>query len=189
VAGSLLSILLIPFAMELFQVVFGIPLRMTASAIALLVLMSVLVPFAAGMAVRAIIPSFAERLAQPASAVSTVLLIAGFLPLLFSQGGQLFSLLGGGSLAALAVFAVAGLLVGHALGGPHFEDRTVLALYTSARHPGVAVAIAHTNFPQQRAALAAIVLAMLIGAILSAPYLTWTKRHKPGRPAATGLGR
>jgi bile acid:Na+ symporter, BASS family len=65
------------------------------------------------------------------------------------------------------------------------EDRTVLALYTSARHPGVAVAIAQTNFPEQRLALAAILLAMLVSAVLALPYMNWIRHHKPGQPAAT----
>jgi BASS family bile acid:Na+ symporter len=182
VAGSLLSIILVPLAMELFQVVFDIPLRMTAGAVAGVVLSSVLLPLAAGIAVRELAPAIAARLVAPTAIAAFVLLFAACVPILIAQGGQLLSLLSGGTFAALAAFAVVGLLIGHILGGPRFEERTVLAFYTSARHPGVAVAIAQANFPQQRVAILAILLALLISAIISFPYMNWAKHHKPGQP-------
>jgi BASS family bile acid:Na+ symporter len=188
VAGSLLSIILVPLAMELFQVVFNIPLQMTPRSVAIVMLTSVLLPLAAGMIVRAIAPVFADRASQPLRLAGMVLLVAAFVPVLISQSGQLLSLLGGGTFAALASFAVVGLLVGHILGGPQFEDRPVLALYSSARHPGVAVAIAQANFPQQRIAVAAILLALLIAAIVALPYMNWIKHHKRGEPSHPGRG-
>jgi BASS family bile acid:Na+ symporter len=188
VAGSLLSVILIPLAMELFQVVFNVPLQMTPRAVAGAVLASVLLPLAAGMAVRALLPAFAERIVGPTSIVATVLLYGTALPILISQGGQFLSLMQGGTFVALVAFAAVGLLIGHVLGGPQFEERTVLALYTSARHPGVAVAIAQANFPQQRIAIAAILLALLTAAVVSIPYLNWIKHHKPGAPTHTGRG-
>lgn len=188
VAGSLLSIILVPLAMELFQVVFNIPLQMTPRAVAGVVISSVLLPLAAGMAVRSLAPAFADRFASPISIAGAVLLVAAFVPVLISQGGQIVSLLGGGTFAALAAFAVTGLFIGHVLGGPKFEERTVLALYSSARHPGVALAIAQANFPQQRIAIAAILLALLIAAGVSAPYMNWVRHHKPGEPTHTGRG-
>ena len=186
VAGSLLSIVLIPLAMELFQVIFEMPLRMTSASVATLVLTTVLAPLGAGIAIRAVAPVVAEWVAASAAASSNVLLVAGIVPVLVVLAEPLFSIMRGGALAAIAALAAAGLALGHILGGPRFEDRTVLALYTSARHPGVAIAIAQANFPEQRLALPAIVLAMLVSAILAAPYVNWTKHHKPGRPAASG---
>jgi BASS family bile acid:Na+ symporter len=186
VAGSLLSIVLIPLAMELFQVIFQLPLQMTSLAVARLVLTTVLAPLAAGMAVRALAPSLAERAASPVAASSNVLVIASAVPVLIVLAQPLLAVMGGGALAAIVAVGASGLFLGHMIGGPHFEDRTVLALYTSARHPGVAIAIAQANFPEQRLALPAIVLAMLVSAILAAPYLNWVKHHTPGHPAATG---
>jgi BASS family bile acid:Na+ symporter len=186
VAGSLLSIILIPLAMELFQVVFNIPLQMTARAVAGVVMSTVLLPLAAGMAVRGLLPAFAERIVGLTSILATILLYGTALPVLISQGGQFLSLMQGGTFVALAAFAAVGLLIGHVLGGPQFEERTVLALYTSARHPGVALAIAQANFPQQRIAIAAILLALLTAAVVSIPYLNWIKHHKPGAPTHTG---
>jgi BASS family bile acid:Na+ symporter len=188
VAGSLLSIILVPLAMELFQVIFNIPLRMTAPAVAGVVLSSVLVPLAVGIAVRELAPAIAERLAAPAAIAAFVLLFVACIPILVARGSELLSLLTRDTFVALAAFAVVGLLIGHMLGGPRFEERTVLAFYTSARHPGVAVAIAQANFPQQRAAILAILLALLVSAVVSFPYMNWAKHHKPGQPTESGRG-
>ncbi len=51
------------------------------------------------------------------------------------------------------------------------------ALATAARHPGVAIAIASANFPDQKLAPAAILLYLVLSAILSFPYVMWRKRH------------
>jgi BASS family bile acid:Na+ symporter len=187
-AGSLLSIILIPLALELFQVVFNIPLQMTVQSVANIVLASVLAPLAAGIALRAFWPGFAERIAGPVAMAGAILLLATSLPILIAQWRDMLALIGNGTVAALGAFALVGLAIGHILGGPRFEDRTVLALYSSARHPGVALAIAQANFPQQRVALAAIALALLVAAILSFPYVNWARHHKPGEPSHTGSG-
>ena len=186
VAGSVLSIILVPLAMELFQVVFGIPLQITPRSVAELVFMSVLGPLVAGIAVRAAAPAFAERVAGPLGTLSMILLIVCCVPVLIVEGGQFVSLIGNGTFAAFAAFALLGLFIGHMLGGPRFEDREVLALYTSARHPAVAIAIAQANFPQQRIALAAILLLLLISAIISVPYILWARRHISGLHAGSG---
>jgi BASS family bile acid:Na+ symporter len=161
---------------------------MTPQSVAVVVLASVLAPLAAGIAFRAFWPDFAERVAAPLSIIATVLMFAALLPVLIAQRQELLSLIGNGTFAAFGAFALVGLVIGHILGGPRFDDRPVLALYSSARHPGVALAIAQANFPQQRIALAAILLALLIAVILSLPYVNWAKHHKPGEPSHPGRG-
>ena len=186
VAGSVLSIILVPLAMELFQVVFGMPLQMTPQSVAALVLMSVLGPLAAGICA----PRRRARVcrARRGTARSAV---DGSLGPVLRAGPDLrmeaFGLLiGNGTFAAFAAFAVVGLFIGHMLGGPRFEDREVLALYTSARHPAVALAIAQANFPEQRLALAAILLLLVISAILSVPYVLWARRRISGHHSTPG---
>jgi bile acid:Na+ symporter, BASS family len=49
----------------------------------------------------------------------------------------------------------------------------VLALATSSRHPGVALAIATANFPDEKLVLPAVLMFLLAGAILSIPYVKW----------------
>jgi BASS family bile acid:Na+ symporter len=69
-----------------------------------------------------------------------------------------------------------GLAVGHGLGGPDPHGRTVLALATAARRPGVALAIASANFLADKAILPAFPLYLVFGAILAIPYVIWRTR-------------
>lgn len=98
-----------------------------------------------------------------------------------------------GTLAAIVAFVLVGLVAGHLLGGPAPEDRTVQALSTASRHPGVAMAIASANFPQQKLTPAAILLYLIVCAIVTIPYLTWRKRRHAGMtggmPARHNLSR
>lgn len=176
VAMSLLAIVFVPLALELLQRAFKSPAQIAPAAVAQLVLSTVLVPLALGIAVRYLLPAFAERSAKPVSMVASVLLLVGSLPILFAAQPAIASLIGSGTLVAIVVFTLIGLAVGHWLGGPEPNDQTVLALATTSRHPGVAVAIAHTNFPEQKFALAAILLYLLVSALVTMPYLKSRKR-------------
>lgn len=78
---------------------------------------------------------------------------------------------------ALALFMIAGTAVGHFLGGPVAEDRMVLAIATSSRHPGLALAIAKANYPEQGMLIAgAVVIYLIFRLILAIPYVRW-RRH------------
>jgi BASS family bile acid:Na+ symporter len=184
VAAALLAIMLVPVAVELLGRAFGTPRHMSPGAVARLVLLTVLVPLVVGIAVRSLAAAFAARIARPVSLVSTVLLIASALPVLFTAWPTIVSLTGDGTIVALAAFVLIGLAVGHLLGGPDQEDRTVLALSTASRHPGVALAIAHATFPDQQLVLAAVLLYLLVSTIVSMPYLAWSRRRHAGSASA-----
>ena len=186
VAAAVLAIVTIPVAMELLQRIFAVPLAMSARAIAVLVLTTVLAPVAVGLAIRRFAPAFAQRAVKPVALVATVMLVAGVLPILFKAMPVAVSLVGNGTLLAIAAFVVIALAAGHLLGGPRPDDRSVLAVATASRHPGVAIAIAHVNFPDQRLVIAAVVLYLLVGGVLSALYLKWNQRHA-GSPATPAI--
>lgn len=122
---------------------------MPEGAVARLVAIIVLVPIAAGIVVRWLAPAFARRAARPISLGAMTLLGAVVVLLLVSAWSPAVSLIGNGHVLALAAFVAIELIVGHLLGGPDPEDRVVLALSTASRHPGVALAIATANFPQE----------------------------------------
>ena len=178
VATTLLSIVLVPLTMEFFEVVSGITMQMRAREVALLVLTTVLLPLIVGISVRVLWPNFADRRAKLIGLVATVLLVLCCLPILLTSVRAILTLVGNGTLFALAAFAIIGLIAGHLLGGPEPDDRPVLALTTSARHPGVALAIAHANFPGQKLVGAVVVLYLILSAILTVPYLNWSKRTR-----------
>jgi BASS family bile acid:Na+ symporter len=81
-------------------------------------------------------------------------------------------------LAILEVVAL-GLLVGFLIGGPGADDRTVLALATAARHPGVALAVASTHFADQKLLLTATLLYLIVSVLVTTPFALWRgHRHE-----------
>jgi BASS family bile acid:Na+ symporter len=109
-----------------------------------------------------------------------LLLVAAIVPVLITMWPAMISLIGDGTLLAIVAFIVVGLAVGHFLGGPDSDDRTVLALATATRHPGVALVIATGNFPGEKLVAPALMLYLLVGAIASTPYVMWRKRQRRG---------
>lgn len=177
VAAAVLGIVFVPLAVNLLVGrALGMPMRMSPMAVARVVVSTVLAPLFCGLLIRRVTPAFAVRIAKPISRVASVLLIVSVLPVLFTAMPAIVSLIGNGTLAAIVSFVLVGLAAGHLLGGPEPAGRTVLAFTTASRHPGVAVAIASTNFPQQKLVFPAILLYLLVNAIVSIPYRMWCKR-------------
>src|SRR5262249_28338545 len=82
VSMALLSIVVVPVAMEIFEKVSGVELHMPLGAVAKMVLATVLVPLLVGIAIRTWAPALAERVAKPLGLVATILLVASLLPVL-----------------------------------------------------------------------------------------------------------
>jgi BASS family bile acid:Na+ symporter len=182
VFASLVSIVFVPVAMEIIGRVFGYDLHVPPGVIAKVVVVSILAPLAVGAAVRQLAPGVAERLAGPLSMIGTGLLVVAVLPVLIKLWPAIVSLIGNYTLLAICAFVLAGLLVGHLLGGPEHDDRTVLALSTATRHPGVAIGIAHAVGWDGPNVIAAVVLALLVGAVVCIPYVKWRKWKNSAAP-------
>jgi BASS family bile acid:Na+ symporter len=178
VTAAILAIVLIPITIEILGKVFSRPVHISPGAVAMVVLTTVLAPLAAGILVRLVAPGLAAKIAKPIGLVATILLLVCVLPILFTAMPAIVSLIGNGTLLAITVFTGFGLAVGHLLGGPIPNNRTVLALCTATRHPGVAIAIAHATFPQQKLAVPAVLLYLIVSAVVSIPYLKWRRKHE-----------
>src|SRR5262249_22224862 len=146
--------------------------------IALIVSITVLAPLFAGILVLRIAPVVAERIAKPVSRFAILLLLASLIPIFFIAMPAIVSLIGNGTIAAIAAFIIIGLAFGHLLGGPKPEDRTVLAISTSSRHPAVALAIATASFPGQQLVLAALLIYLIVNGVISLPYLIWRRKTR-----------
>jgi len=170
------AIIVVPLAIELIGHVAGLNIHMPFTRVASTVFLSVLIPLAAGVLVRAFLPEFARETARPAELVGMVLLLLSVLPILAKSFPAFLALIGNGVVIFLVLFAVIGLAVGHLLGGPDPGNRTVLALATATRHPGVAMAIAAINFPDQKLVVVVVIWHLILGALVSAPYVRWRKR-------------
>jgi len=176
-AAALLAIVFIPLTLKLIALGFGKEAHVPEAAVARLVAITVLVPIAAGIVVRRLAPAFAARAARPISLGAMALLGVVVVLLLIRAWRPAVSLIGDGHVLALAAFVAIGLVAGHLLGGPDPEDRVVLALATASRHPGVALAIAAANFPQENRVMGAILLYLLISLIVEVAYLAWRRRQ------------
>jgi BASS family bile acid:Na+ symporter len=176
VAISLLAIAFVPLAIELFEIAFKRPAGISPAVVAEIVLTMILVPLAIGIAIRYLLPALAEQIVKPLSVSASVLLLVGTLFILFNTMPAIISLFQNGTVVAIIIFILIGLGAGHSFGGPNPNDRTVLALSTVSRHPGMAIAIAHTNFPEQKLAFAAIALYLLANTVVTVLYLKSRKR-------------
>lgn len=179
VAASGLAIVLVPLAMVILGQVFKLPLQMTAASIAVLVFTSVLLPVGLGVAVHSLAPALASRLAKPVLLIAAIVVLTCLSAAFYSAASAIWSLLGNGTVIAIAAFVIAGLAIGHLLGGPDPENRPALAFATALRHPATVIAIAQVNFPGEKLVLAAILLYVLVNAVVSIPYLWWLKRRQP----------
>ncbi len=175
VGAALCSVVTIPASTALLVGHLGVEEHIGAGKVLSLVLITLLFPLLAGVIVRRLWPGAAHWSAA-LSRAATVLLVVAILPVLFAEWRAIVELLGNGTVLAFALLAVAGVLIGHFLGGPDPEDRSVLALACASRHPAVALAVASSSFPNERLVPAAVLLALLVGALASTPYSLWRKR-------------
>jgi len=176
VAVGILAIVFVPAAMEILERVFHVPLRMTFASVAALVFITIILPLALGIAVHALAPVAADRLVNPIAKIASIALLLSAVVILFSGAPAIWELTGNGTLVAIAAFVLVGLLIGHFVGGPKPENRTGLALATASRHPGIAIALAVANFPEEKLAISAVLLYLLVNALVSIPYHILTKR-------------
>jgi BASS family bile acid:Na+ symporter len=179
-AAALFSIVFVPAAAELVGRIFERPVHVSAGAVAKIALTSVLAPLMAGVCVALLAPKVAGRMARPLSILGTVLLAVAVVPILVAGWHEIAALFGNYTIVAIVAFVLVGLGVGHVLGGPDPDERTVLALSTATRHPAVAMAIAQ-DAVEKPTLLAAVILVLLVGAIVSGPYVKWRRRLHAGR--------
>ena len=184
VATSLVSIVYVPLALALLGVVFDIPLSLSVSRLIVPIASTVLVPLLAGLLAKRFAPGIAARAADPAARLASLLLVTGLVPLMVVSLPKAMPLVGNGSLLAMVVFLLTGLGVGHLLGGREPGDRAMLALSTAARHPGVAMAIAKANFPDETLVFPAVVLYILLNVIVTLPYVRWAAMQRARLPAS-----
>jgi BASS family bile acid:Na+ symporter len=177
VTSALVSIVFVPLALEFLERVLDIPLSLSFWRVLLPVGLTVFAPLLVGLLVKRFAPTFAARVAKPAGRLATVLFVAGLIPLMVTSMVKAIPLIGNGTLAAMLAFSLIGLGVGHLLGGRVPGDRATLALSTAARHPGVAMAIARFNFPEQTLVLPAVLMYILLNAIVSLGYSRWAAKR------------
>lgn len=174
-SAALFALISIPVGGVILDAIFPAKIRIPLGPVVPLILSTVILPTLAGIVVRVIAPKLAARIAGPLAIAATVLLLIAAVLILIKAGPMILAQIGNGTFAALAAFVILGLMVGHLLGGPTAGDRSVLALATASRHPGIAIAIGHLIYPIEKAVPAAVMLYLLISIAISVPYVMWRK--------------
>jgi BASS family bile acid:Na+ symporter len=185
--SALSSLVFVPAAAAFIGRIFAEEVHTEPSAIAFIVVTSLLAPLVLGVVVGRFAPLLAKKIARPLSIIGAVLLVAAFLPVLFKIWPAIAGSVGNYTLLTIVAFVLVALGVGHLLGGPDAEDRSVLAMSTASRHPGVALAIAHDT-PNVLPVLGVVLICAIAGALLGKVYVLWTGRrvaHGP-RPSRAG---
>lgn len=181
VSAALLSIVLVPLTIEIMGKIFAQDIHMGPMAVAKVMAKTVLLPLAAGMLVRRLLPDLARKIARPFSRIALLFLLVAALVPMVVFAPNMANMLGNGTLLAIVIFVMVGTAVGHLLGRPDLSERSTLALATASRHPGLAMAIAGANYPGLRRNVAAVILLYLIvKAIVLIPYNSWRKRQLLG---------
>jgi bile acid:Na+ symporter, BASS family len=182
VAAAVLAIVVIPLAMVVFERISGRSMSMSPGSVARIVFIMVLVPLLLGIATRATSYTFVQPVRKYVGRFASWLLILAILPVVFILARPIYSLFGNGTVLSLAAFTVVGLIAGYWLGGPEPANRRVLAFGTAGRHPGLALAIAHGNFPHQKMIVPAVCLYVVISLLLSVLFALLMR--KAGAPSS-----
>jgi BASS family bile acid:Na+ symporter len=181
---SLVSIVAVPLVLSVLPRIFDRQLAIAPGRVASVILIGALAPLLSGMIVRALLPEIAERIEKPVMLVGKILLPIVILVLVAGALPAMWAALGNGTLFVLVLFTLAGLVIGHVLGGPQPEQSVVLALSTACRHPALALTIASTNFPDQQFG-PIILLYLIVNVLMGIPYIKWQQRQHVGTLAPT----
>lgn len=176
VLSSLLAIVIVPAWLALLGPMFGVQRVLESNEVALVLAKAFFLPLVAGMLFRWLFPQLAERLADRLLGIVGAVFMVCVLLLLALQWTLLLEA-GWPFVLTLVAMALLALGIGHALGGPHPDGRTALAVACTTRHVGVAVLVA-AALPGPRTAV--LVAAYIVtSAVITIPYLRW-QRARPG---------
>jgi BASS family bile acid:Na+ symporter len=173
--SALVSIVTVPFSLQVLDGLFGLSMNIPHSTIARPLVVSVLLPLVAGLIFARVAPTTSASWARIVAGAGSILLVAVVLPQLVTLAPALRELVGDGTLLAVAAFALCTLFIGHLLGGPVEENRSVLALCTATRHPFIAITLIQSTFASEKLAVPAVFMALIVTSVASVPYMRMRK--------------
>lgn len=170
VVVSVAAVVFVPASVELLGWIFHGDYHFSFLAIAGIIAKTILTPLAVGMIIRTVAPAVAERWASRVLRLGNIVLVVGLAPVIISSWKGVVALIGDGTVLAMIAMVAAAVCAGHWIGGPNENDRTALGIVCAMRHPGVALAIATRNFPDEKSVPAAIILFAFIAALTTSIY-------------------
>jgi len=138
------------------------PMKIARSLVLLMLL-----PLGAGLAVNARLGSIAERMRAPLNRISTLSLALLIVLLLVTNIQNVISLFGTRGILASILFLFAGAGIGWLLGGPGLGTKGVLALATAQRNIAAALVVGGNDFDPK--VLVMIVVVAVVGLLILMP--------------------
>ena len=164
--STAVSLLLVPLMITIAERLFGVATQLEPEAMVIVLLATVLLPLGIGIGIARLMPRSAPRLAAVADRIGSVVLLIGAVVLLAVHGPKMLAVIGEGTVLAILVVIIIGLLFGELLGGSDRSIRGALASATVSRHPAIALLLASGAFPQQQPTVIGTVLIYLLASIL-----------------------
>jgi BASS family bile acid:Na+ symporter len=172
VAASIVALAAAPLMALAAHALFGRSIDFNGAAMARTILVTILLPLAAGIGLAALAPATAARLVRPLR-LGAILPLGGLsLFLLPKLVPLVVASATGPTLAAILLLVGAGLAIGHVSAGADEGERHGLALATAARHPGVAIGLATSaSYVSSKAVVGVVLLHLVATVLLSLPYM------------------
>lgn len=147
-------------------------------------LLTMLLPLAAGMAVRSRSRPWADRLVGPVTRVSNLAMLLAVVLLIGMNFGSLLGTFGTGAAAVGAGFVALCLAAGYAAGGPTTATRSVLGLGTGQRNIAAALILATENYPDDPGVVVMLLVTTFAGvAVLLVAARRFARSAEPTRTA------
>lgn len=178
---ALLAVVITPLILAIFHALFELAdLGLTPFEVARQVAEVTFLPVIIGLFIQRFAPRLAEVTGKPVQMIANVLFILLFVVLIsllvLSPDLRMMLNLGGLPTAAIIIMAASSLAIGHLLGGPSQEQRSVLAIASIARNVGLALFVAELSDHGQNF-IPTILTYMILAALLAVPYSVWSKRQ------------
>jgi len=173
--GVLFSIVSVPFWLAVVSRLFVENASLMPLAVGRLVVLLFLLPFSAGIAMRRLAPHAMWRVSGPIMLVSDLLLLIASI-VLFGDVAAAVTRLGARYTSAIVGITAFALLVGDVAAGSRAPDRRTASLLCAARHPGLALLVAQSNFGGDLV-LPATMVSVVVGMLLTTPFAVWRSRR------------
>jgi len=174
--STAVSLLVVPLMIAIGERLFGVSTSLEPWAMVLVLLATVVLPLTLGIGVARFFPLTAPRLGAVADRLGSVVLLIGAVVLLGVHGPTMLAVIGEGTVLAILVVIVFGLLLGQLLGGPDKGIRDALSSATVSRHPAIALLLATGAFPQQQTTVIGTVLIYLLASMVLPIFLMRWRR-------------
>lgn len=158
-----------------------------AGRIALVLLLTMLLPLLAAVALRQLAPRAATALQAPAGRLSLVAMVVVLGNQLLADHRELAGLVGTGAIAAIVLSIVLNFSLGWLVGGRRGGRGPVLGISTSQRNMGAATVVVVANFGGTTA-VPTVVLAGFLALVVLVPVARWLGGRGAGAAAALPSG-